>query len=72
MVPWVQLVSFSSCQWNFIKTFQIEGMTIDCTDHRNGFDLVMRLFKCPKIAVKKCQNLIFNVNFQRQKSLKSF
>ena len=37
------------------------------TDHKNGIDFFMRLVKWPKIAVKKCQNLIFKVNFQRQK-----
>ena len=34
---WVILdshLSFSSCQRNLIKTFQIEGMI--CTDHKNG------------------------------------
>ena len=40
----------------------------DCTDHKNAFDFFMRLDKWPKIAVKKCQILIFKVNFQRQKS----
>ena len=31
----------------------------------------MRLFKWPKIAIKKYQNLIFKVNFQHQKSSES-
>ena len=44
----------------------------DCTDHKNGFDFFMRLVKWPKIAIKKCQNLIFKVNFHRQKSSESF
>ena len=39
---------------------------------KNGFDFFMRLVKWPKIAVKKCQNLIFKVNFQCQKSSGSF
>ena len=39
---------------------------------KNGFDFFMRLVKWPKIAVKKCQNLIFKVNFQCQKSSESF
>ena len=69
MVPWVQLVSFSSCQWNFIKTFQIEG--IIALIAKKGFDFLMRLVKWQKIAVKKCQNLIFKVNFHHQKSSKS-
>ena len=42
------------------------------TDHKNGIDFFMRLVKWPKIAVKKCQNLIFKVNSQRQKSSESF
>ena len=65
--PWL---SFSSCQRNLIKTFQIEAMI--CTDHKNGIDFFMRLVKWPKIDVKKCQNLILKVDFQRQKSFKSF
>ena len=63
-------VNFSSCQRNFTKTFQIEGMI--ALMHKNAFDFFMRLVKWPKIAVKKCQNLIFKVNFQRQKSPESF
>ena len=66
----VTRVSFSSCQRNLIKTFQIEGMI--ALIKKNGFDFFMRLVKWPKIAVKKCQNLIFKVNFQRQKSPESF
>ena len=50
----------------------ISDWRYDCTDHKNGFDFFMRLVKWPKIAVKKCQNLIFKVNFQRQKSSESF
>ena len=42
-----------------------------CTDHKNAFDFFMRLVKWPKIAIKKSQNLIFKVNFQRQKSSES-
>ena len=44
----------------------------DCTDQKNGFDFFMRLVKWPKIAVKKCQNLIFKVNFQCQKPSETF
>ena len=50
----------------------ISDWRYDCTDHKNGFDFFMRLVKWPKIAVKKCQNLIFKVNFQRQKISESF
>ena len=50
----------------------ISDWRYDCTDHKNGFDFFMRLVKWPKIAVKKCQNLIFKVNFQHQKSSESF
>ena len=32
----------------------------------------MRLIKWPKIAIKKCQNLFFKVNFQHQKSSETF
>ena len=44
----------------------------DCNDHKNGIDFFMRLVKWPKIDVKVCQNLIFKVDFQRQKSVESF
>ena len=50
----------------------ISDWRYDCTDHKNGFDFFMRLVKWPKIAVKKCQNFIFNVNFQLQKSSECF
>ena len=50
----------------------ISDRRYDRTDCKNGFDFFMRLTKWPKIAVKKCQNLIFKVNFQRQKSSESF
>ena len=49
----------------------ISDRRYDCTDHKNAFDFFMRLVKRPKIAVKKSQNLIFKVNFQRQKSSES-
>ena len=45
----------------------ISDWRYDFTDCENGFVFSMRLVKWPKIAVKKCQNLIFKVNFQRQK-----
>ena len=63
-------VSFSSCQRNLIKN--ISDWSYDCTDHKSGIDFFMRLVKWPKIDVKKCQNLIFKVDFQHQKSFKSF
>ena len=44
----------------------------DCTDKKKGIDFFTRLVKWPKIDVKKCQNLIFKVDFQRQKSFESF
>ena len=44
---------------------------VPCTDHKNGIDFFMRLAKWPKIDIKECQDLIFKVDFQRQKSLKS-
>ena len=44
----------------------------DSTDHKNGIEFFLRLVKWPKIDVKKCQNLIFKVDFQRQKSFESF
>ena len=44
----------------------------DGTDHKNGIGFFLRLVKWPKIVVKKCQNLIFKVIFQRQKSAESF
>ena len=49
----------------------ISDRRYDRTDRKNGFDFFMRLTKWPKIAVKKCQNLIFKVNFQCQKSSES-
>ena len=48
-------LSFSSCQRNLIKTFQIEGM-IKYTDYKNDPDFFFRLVKWPKIVVKKSQN----------------
>ena len=65
----ISLVSFSSCQRNLIKTFQIEAMIALITKMVYFF---MRLVKWPKIDVKKCQNLIFKVDFHHQKSSKSF
>ena len=59
----------SSCQQNLIKTFQIEAMIALIT--KTVLIFFMRLVKWPKIAVTKCQNLIFKVNFQGQKSSKS-
>ena len=44
----------------------------DSTDHKNGIEFFLRLVKWPKIDVKKCQSLIFNVDFQHQKSFVSF
>ena len=39
----------------------ISDRSNDYTDHKNGIAFFMRLVKWPKIAVKKCQNLIFKV-----------
>ena len=50
----------------------ISDWSHSCTDHKNGIDFFMRLVKWPKIDVKKCQNLIFKVDFQCQKSSESF
>ena len=50
----------------------ISDRSHDCTDHKNGIDIFMGLVKWPKIDVKKCQNLIFKVDFQHKKSFKSF
>ena len=50
----------------------ISDWRYDCSDRKNGFEFFMRHVKWPKIAVKKCLNLIFKVNFQRQKSSESF
>ena len=47
------VTSFSSCQRNLIKTFQIEGMIALITKMTLIFFL--RLVKWPKIAVKKSQ-----------------
>ena len=63
-------VSFSSCQRNLIKIFQIEAMI--ALIKKKGINFFMRLVKWPKIDVKKCQNLIFKVDFQCQKSFESF
>ena len=53
----------------FVKN--ISDWRYDCPDHKNGLYFFSRLVKWPKIAVKKCQNLIFKVNFQCQKSSES-
>ena len=52
----------------------ISNCSPDCADRKNTIDFFfMKLFlKWSKIAVKKCQNLIFKVNFHRQKSSESF
>ena len=64
-------VSFSSCQRNLIKN--IQDWSYDCTDHKNGIDFFfIRLVKWPKIEFKKCQNLIFKVNFQCQNYMNFF
>ena len=46
-------LSFSSCQRNLMKTFQIEGMIALII--KKDLIFFMRLFKWPKIAVKKRQ-----------------
>ena len=50
----------------------ISDWRYDWTDHKSAIDFFMRLVKWLQIAVKKCQNLMFKVNFQCQKSLESF
>ena len=50
----------------------ISNWSYDCTDHKNGIEFFLRLVKWPKIDVKKCQSLIFNVDFQHQKCFVSF
>ena len=50
----------------------ISDRSYDCTDHKNGIDFFMRPFKWPKIDVKKCQNLIFNVKNPSNLSKKNF
>ena len=55
-------VNFSSYQRNLIKTFQIEGRIALIT--KMVLIFFTRLVKWPKIDVKKCQNLIFKVDFQ--------
>ena len=45
----------------FIMSMEFDKLSYDCPDHKNGIDFFMRL-------VKKCQNLISKVDFQRQKS----
>ena len=62
-------VFFHHVNWIWYKHFRLK---YDCTDHKNEFDFFIRLVTWPKIAVKKCQNLIFKVNFKRQKSSESF
>ena len=57
--------------WCIVGFSHAPDWRYDCTDYKNGFDFFMRLVKWPKIAVKKCQNLIFKVNFQRQNSSES-
>ena len=63
-------VTFSSCQRNLIKIFQIEAIVALTT--KIALIFFMRLVKWPKITIKKCQNLIFKVGFQCQKSSQSF
>ena len=60
----------------FITSTEFDDNIFDCrcdsTYHKNELDFFMILVKWPKIAVKKCQNLVFKVNFQRQKISESF
>ena len=66
---------YSQCKLFIMSTEfdkNISDWRYDCTDYKNDFDFFLRLVKWPKIAVKKCQNLIFKVNFQGQKSSGSF
>ena len=77
---WLKIVWWLSeltawCKFFIMSTEFDKNISVwryDCTDHKIGFDFFMRLVKWPKIAVKKCQNLIFKVNFQCQKSSASF
>ena len=50
----------------------ISDWSYDCTDHKNDIDFFMRLVKWPKIDVKKCQNLIFKVDFNSKLQSGSF
>ena len=78
--PSMRLSTWSDMVANIGKFFtmstefnkNISDWNYDYTDHKNGIDFFMRIVKWPKIDVKKCQNLIFKVNFQHQKSFKSF
>ena len=71
----VTSVSFSSCQWNLIKTFQIEALIMLITKmtqkwHKNGIQIAL-IFTWDllngKIAVKKCKNLI-----SKSKTIRNF
>ena len=67
-------VFFCCCKFFIMSTEfdkNISDWRYDCTDWKNRFDCFMRLVKWPKIAVKKWQNLIYKVNFQRKKSSES-
>ena len=64
------VVNFSPCQWNLIKN--ISGWNPDYTDDKNSNGFYIRLVKWTTIPVKKCQNLIVKVNFQRLKPSKFF
>ena len=53
-----------------------DNWSYDCTDHKNDIDFFMRLFKWPKIDVKKCQiwfsKSIFNIKNHSNLSKKHF
>ena len=68
--PIAALCKFFIMSMEFDKN--ISDWSHSCTDHKNGIDFFMRLVKWPKIDIKKCQNLIFKVDFQYQKSSESF
>ena len=71
----VFITSKSSCKFFIMLTEfdkNISDWSYDCTDQKKGIDFFTRLVKWPKIDIKKCQNLIFKVDFQRQKSFESF
>ena len=50
--------NISPCQQKLIKTFQ------NCTDHKKCIHFFIWLVKWLKMAVKKCPNLSFELNFQ--------
>ena len=69
----VFITSKSSCKFFIMSTeFDKNISAMIALIKKKGFDFFTRLVEWPKIDVKKCQNLIFKVDFQRQKSFESF